>query len=233
VSLPLVSVVIPVYNGERYLAEAIESVLHQSYQPLELIVVDDGSTDGSAAVAQRYGPRLQYHHQPNAGYCGARNAGLRLARGDVFAHLDADDLWPPDSLASRLAALLAEPGLDLVAGHVEQFYSPDTDDAYRRRVRCPADPMPGYLAASMVVRRESFFRVGWYETQWTIGGDMSWYMRAVDARLKVRMLPQVVLRRRLHERNSGLTRQDCQVQRLAVLKAALDRRRGRPAAGPG
>jgi hypothetical protein len=103
VAHPGVSVLTPVYNGEAYLAEALRSALAQSHAPLELIVVDDGSTDASAEIAASHGARVI--RQPNAGTAAAVNAARAAARGDVLALLDADDRWPPDKLARQLEAL--------------------------------------------------------------------------------------------------------------------------------
>src|SRR2546427_4231674 len=111
---PVVSVVIPVYNGERYLADAIQSVLDQTYQNLEVIVVDDGSTDGSAAVAKRFGDAIRYVRQANGGVCQARNTGISVARGTYLAFLDQDDLWLPDKLAVQVAYLESHPEVGAV-----------------------------------------------------------------------------------------------------------------------
>src|SRR5437667_12630279 len=111
---PLVSVVIPCYNGERYLAEAIESVLAQRYEPLEIIVVDDGSTDRSAEVARHFGDAVQYVCQPHAGAAAARNRGVGLATGDLIAFLDADDVWTEGRLARQVQVLEADPSVGMV-----------------------------------------------------------------------------------------------------------------------
>src|SRR6267154_1483950 len=109
-----VSVVIPVYNGERYLADAIQSVLDQTYQKFEVIVVDDGSTDGSARVAKRFGGAIRYVHQSNGGVSKARNTGITLAQGTYLAFLDQDDLWLPDKLAVQVAYLDSHPEVGVV-----------------------------------------------------------------------------------------------------------------------
>src|SRR3989441_7830895 len=113
-TMPVVSVVIPVYNGERYLADAIQSVLDQTYQNLEVIVVDDGSRDGSAAVAKRFGEAIRYVHRANGGVCKARNTGIAVARGTYLAFLDQDDLWLPDKLAAQVAYLDSHPEVGAV-----------------------------------------------------------------------------------------------------------------------
>lgn len=223
-NLPLVSVIIPVYNRERYLAEAIDSVFAQTYPAIELIVVDDGSTDRSAEVAQQYLPRLSYHYQSNGGIGSARNAGIALATGEFLAFLDSDDLWMTEKLSLQIAALTADPELDVVFGHVQQFFSPEVDESFRQRVRCPEKPIAGYLSNMLLIRRSTFLQVGLFQTELKTGIDIEWYTRAVDQNLKMTVLPDIVHLRRLHETNSGLLYPQ-QTERLHTLKAMLDRRR--------
>lgn len=228
---PLISVIIPVYNTEKYLAESIESVFSQTYRPVELIVVDDGSTDGSAAVARRYLPRLTCLRQANAGSSAARNAGLLAAQGDFYAFLDADDIWTEDKLALQFAAFRSDPRLDVIFGHIEQFYSPELDAEYRKRISCPGGLIPGYCSSTMLVKRQAFLRAGMFNPEVFIGEDMEWYFRAQEADLQIGMLPDLVYRRRLHETNKGLVRKQQQIQRVRIIKAALDRRRSKNAGG--
>ena len=94
----LISCIVPVFNGELYLAEALESILKQSYRPLEIIVADDGSTDGTEAIVARFGTQVRYLYQPNSGPATARNLGLGAVRGEFVGFLDADDLWHPEKL---------------------------------------------------------------------------------------------------------------------------------------
>ena len=114
VETPGVSVVIPVYNGEQYLADAIQSVRDQTYQNVEVIVVDDGSTDESADVAKKFGEAIRYVHQSNGGVGKARNTGIAAARGAYLAFLDQDDLWLPDKLAVQVAYLDSHPEVGAV-----------------------------------------------------------------------------------------------------------------------
>src|SRR5262249_3527537 len=132
---PLVSVLITVYNNAPYLAEAIESVLAQTYPAVELVVVDDGSDDGSGESARRYGQGARYAYQANAGIGAARNHAVALAAGGFLALLDADDRFPGDRLERQMAAFGRDPGLEMVLGHVHEFVSPDLDEATRGRLR--------------------------------------------------------------------------------------------------
>jgi glycosyltransferase involved in cell wall biosynthesis len=233
VSRPLISVMIGVYNAERYLGEAIDTVLSQSYRPLELIVVDDGSDDGSADVARAYDDTLVYAYQENAGNGAARNHAVRLASGDLYAFLDADDRFVPGKLERQYAALVADPALDIVFGHVREFLSPELSEAQRATVRAPAaQPLPWPAPNLMLIRRESFQRVGPFAEDVKVGVTVDWYARAAEAGLRSAMLPEVVLERRIHLTNNGLRERDSRNQYLHVLKASLDRRRaqGRSAA---
>ena len=105
--MPLVSIIIPCFNAEACLQETLDSALAQTHPEVEIIVVDDGSTDGTRALVAAYGDRLRVIHGPNQGAASARNTGTALARGEFLLYLDADDLLEPEAIASRLAALAA------------------------------------------------------------------------------------------------------------------------------
>src|SRR6476660_1471039 len=107
---PLVSVIIPVYNGTCYLRAALESVFAQTYRPFEVIVVDDGSLDDSGVIAQSFDD-VRYIHQENQGVAAARNNGIEVARGEFLAFLDQDDLWTPEKLKLQMGHLLSDPEL--------------------------------------------------------------------------------------------------------------------------
>ncbi len=225
---PSISVMIGVYNAASYLREAIESALTQTYRPLEVIVVDDGSTDGSGDVARRYDDAVIVAHQENAGNGAARNHAVRLASGDLFAFLDADDRFTPNKLELQCRALEADRDLDVVFGHVREFISPELTPEQQSRVRPPApEPMAWTAPNLMLIRRSSFMRVGPFAEDLKVGVTVDWYARAMEAGLRTAMLPDILLERRLHLTNNGLRERDSREQYLHVLKASLDRRRAR------
>ncbi len=231
---PLVSVVIPVYNGQRYLAEAIESVLAQICLRIEIIVIDDGSTDRTADVAGSFSETVRYHRQSNSGSAAARNMGVQESRGSFLAFLDADDLWAKEKLSCQMAALSADPALDMVFGHVSQFFSPDLDQAVRKKVACPGGKMPGYHAGTLLIRRRTFFDVGLFNPHWQCGEFLDWLFRARERGLRELMLPDVLMKRRIHSSNMGILKSNTQTDNshadyVRVLKASLDRRRNRDA----
>jgi glycosyltransferase involved in cell wall biosynthesis len=217
---PSIATIIPVYNCERYLAEAIESVLAQNYRQLEIIVIDDGSTDDTAKIVRRFEPAIQYCFQANGGIGSARNRGIELAHSDFIAFLDADDLWLEGKLEHQMLAFNDNPEIEAVFGLVQQF---EQSSAGSTDVGVP---MTGQLASSMLIRRESFDRVGPFRTDVKLGEFVDWYMRASEKGLRSRTLAEVVLRRRIHDSNIGLRHRDSSGDYARLLKDALDRRRG-------
>jgi glycosyltransferase involved in cell wall biosynthesis len=227
-SSPLVSVIIPVYNGDRYLGEAIESVLRQSYQPLEVIVVDDGSTDTTATVARQFGAAIHYLYQENGGTAAARNLGIQRSQGSFLAFLDADDLWLENKLELQMGAFAEQPTLELVSGQVEQFYSPDLAPELRATIHCPPDPIPGCIPSALLIKTQAFTRVGDFSTVWKVAEFPDWYARAMESGLVTRILPDVVAKRRIHAANKGIQhKQAAQMEYVRILKAALDRKRAK------
>ncbi|MBN2083951.1 MAG: glycosyltransferase family 2 protein [Anaerolineales bacterium] len=218
----LVSVIIPVYNGGRFLAEAIESVFAQSYRTVEVIVVDDGSTDDGAKVAQGY--PVRYYFQRHRGPGAARNLGIRRARGGFLSFLDADDVWMPGKTTGQMRMLADRPQLDAVFGWMEQFAD---GDAAPPKTRFIGTIMNGIHAGAMLVRSESFARVGLFAAGLRIGEFVDWYARASEAGFASAVLPEVVVRRRIHEgnlmRGGGVDKSEY----ARILKTALDRRRSK------
>jgi glycosyltransferase involved in cell wall biosynthesis len=212
-----VSVLICVRDGERYLGRAIESALGQTVPPAEVIVVDDGSIDGSAAVAASYGPPVRCIGLPALGLGAARNAAIEAASGDYVAYLDSDDVWPDDRLEVQLEAFARDPGLDLVFGHVRVFGGAEA---------AAGPPAPGPFGGTLLFPRPLAQRVGRFPTDVRVGEFMDWLMRARELGLREAIVPEVVLLRRSHDTNiTGLDSGNLH-DYVRVLKASIDRRRG-------
>ncbi len=225
---PLVSCIVPVYNGEAYLGAALDSILTQTWRPLEIIVVDDGSTDGSAAVAEAYGAAVRVIKQANAGCAVARNAGLAAATGEFVAFLDADDVWLPEKLDRQMARFEARPDLDYTVTHVQNFWQDDVreeEELHRGHKR--AQPIPGYHQGTLLCRRGLFDTLGPFETGVNHGDAALWFLRARESGAKCELLPDVLMRRRLHAENrSRIYAQRSRDTFVAILKQSLDRKRG-------
>lgn len=223
-----VSVVIAVYNGERYLAEAIRSVLAQSLPAAELLVVDDGSSDATPRVCADFGSDLRYLRLAHGGVAAALNAGISTASSEWLAFLDADDLWSKDKLRRQFEALEERPDADMVFGHMRQFRSPELAGK-----PSPSDQsiIPGLSRCTLLIRRSAMQQVGPFEEHWRVGEFVDWYLRAQDRGLREVMLDDVLLHRRLHENNLGRQDRATGVDFARIIKRALDRRRQAPPPG--
>ncbi len=195
--MDLITVIVPVYNGEATLAEAIDSVLSQTHTHLELLVIDDGSTDRTAEVAQSRGdPRLTLHSFPNGGAATSRNRGIQLARGRFVSFLDADDSWRSDKLEKQLAALDAAPEAGLAYS-----FTTYVDSQGRALHGGYQKPVSGWVLPELFVRfflqsgsnallrREVFDEVGGFDTTYDVCDDLDFYLR-VAARFPFALVPE-------------------------------------------
>jgi glycosyltransferase involved in cell wall biosynthesis len=188
--MPLVSAAIITHNRARYLEEAIQSVLGQTWRDFELVVVDDGSTDGTDALVAPYLDCIRYVRQERRGKAAARNAAVRLARGDLIAFCDSDDVWYPDRLERQLDALEQHPDVGMVHGHVTVIDSggnelPDRTSSGRAVFGAAHRNGASYasyasdcrcLSSTILVRREVFDTVGFYDPDLAIE-DYDFYLR--------------------------------------------------------
>ncbi len=222
-----VSVAIPARNAARYLDQAIASALGQSSPPLEVIVVDDGSTDETAAVAASYGARVRLvRRDAGPGNAGAsRSIGVEHAKGSVLAFLDADDYWEPEWLSLGVAALDERPAPDLVFGRMREFISPDLDPEEAARLAPAAVDRPAFYAPGMLVRRSTYERIGAFNTENPGAEFTDWLLRARDLGLNELVLDRVTVNRRLHLTNATRVHRQQLRDHAVVIKASLDRRR--------
>ncbi len=224
-SRPLVSCIIPVFNGARFLTEAVESIEAQSYRPIEIIVVDDGSTDSTDEVIAGLGERVRSVRQENRGPAAARNRGIAIASGAFIALLDVDDLWLPEKLELQMARFDADPDISLCTTQAEHFWElevAEEADALRDELDAPRDT--GWLN-SAVVKRDLFDRIGMLDEDLFHLDALDFLMRAQEAGAKLEVLPQHSVRRRLHGSNMSRNRDGEAEERMRLIQARLQRAR--------
>jgi glycosyltransferase involved in cell wall biosynthesis len=221
-----ISVLIACYNAEAYVAEAIQSVLNQTSPAHEIIVIDDGSTDGTADVLAGFSRRTVVLRQSNQGVAAALNAGITHATGDAIAFLDADDLWTPGKLALQRDRLSAAPELDAVFAHMESFLSPELATTTPPLSAEDAAGRPAPIKGTMLIRRTALDRLGHFDPARRHADFIAWYARATAQGFRWEMLDSVVYRRRIHESNMGRRARSSQhADYLTVFKELMDRRR--------
>jgi glycosyltransferase involved in cell wall biosynthesis len=219
-----VSVVIPVRDGDPYIGEALDSIFAQTRAASEIVVVDDGSRDGTAAVVESYGDRVTLLRQDKIGVGAALNSAVAKAGGQLLAFLDADDLWAPSKLELQTEALEQDPDLDVVFAHAEQFFSPELSEDERAKLWLP-EPGPALLKGTMMISKERFESVGPFDPTLKMGDFIEWYIRAREAGLAERMLPEVLLSRRVHITNSSRVNKESSSEYARLVGAMLRRRR--------
>ncbi len=223
---PLVSVITPVFNGENFIRSTLQSVFDQDYSNFEVIVIDDGSEDGTAQIIKSF-PSVRYHYQQNQGIPRARNAGLSLARGEFVAFIDADDLWMPNKLSLQadhlrknpeagcvltLQRLFAEGGGELPVWYAHQRFRQDHI---------------GYFPSTLMARRYVFEIVGNYNPLFPLSESADWFARVKDAGIRIDVLNITLLQKRIHNLNAGLKRKETRSEMLSVLKQSIERKKER------
>ncbi len=213
---PLVTAVVPAYNAECFLAEALHSIQAQQWLSTEIIVVDDGSSDATARIAQAC-PGVVYLHQPNRGPAAARNRGIQEANGDFIAFLDADDLWPPGKLAHSLQAFQQQPSLEALTGRTR--FIGDTSE----RQQAVGSMVSVYLGAA-VFRRSVFDSIGLLDESLQQGEDIDWFLRVCESGINIKVSEEVTLFYRRHA-NSMMAQHSSLAERFKLLRKTLARRR--------
>jgi glycosyltransferase involved in cell wall biosynthesis len=226
---PLVSVIVPVYNGECFLAEALDSIFAQDYRPVEVIVVDDGSVDGTANIAKSF-KEVRYIYQMNQGHGAAKNAGIAAASGEFIAFLDADDLWAPHKLSVQMEHLLKHANVGYTIARMRTFLGPGVEwPSWLNEEHHSRGPI-GYVLGTMVARRTVFEQIGTFDTSYRHSNDSDWFFRARDAGIPMAILPDVLLYRRIHSSNMSQETQAIASELLRVVRSSVERRRNQVSA---
>lgn len=211
---PRVSVITVVKNGERLLAEAIRSILAQTFPPAEVLVVDGHSVDGTARVARSF-VEVRYLLQPGHGLAAARNLGIQKSQGDLVAFLDHDDLWAARKLEFQVKTMRQNPSLGYTTTWMKLVPRPREGEA----VRDACTP------SALVARRELFSRIGSFDPQYAIGCDADWFTRARDHQVPAAVVPRVLLYKRLHDTNLSANAAVNRREMFHIAKRSIERRR--------
>ena len=219
-SAPLVSIIIPVFNGERFLAEALGSVFAQDHRPIEVIVIDDGSTDASTAVARTF-DEVVLVRTGHGGAAAARNLGLAHATGSFLAFLDADDLMTPGRLTAQLEYLRTHPETGCVLMNQELLIEPGATHPLWAPSGTPQDGISGVPPMTALIRREVSELVGGFDPSYRVCHDTDWLFRLREADVWIDVLPEVGVIRRIHGGN--LTHRHRDVIRLELVRSVRGR----------
>jgi len=222
---PMVSVIIPVFNGEDFIKGAIENIMSQDYPALEIIVVDDGSTDRTGEIIHGLPVDIRYFKQPNEGPSSARNRGIRNASSDLLLFLDVDDLWPDNNLHLLVDEMLKDPEAEVIRGYAQIAKYNKATKEYDF-LGNPMEAFPDYIGAA-IYRRSAFYKVGLFDPTLRYGEDADWFNRAGELRIRVKRLEDTTLMVRRHDKNMTHGKDIVELGKLRVFKKFLDRDRDR------
>ncbi len=227
---PTISCIVPCFNSSAYVAEALDSIFAQTHRPIEVIVADDGSTDGTPELVGRRS-EITVVTQAERGPAATRNLGLRSASGDWVAFLDADDLWHPEKLSRQYRCFVDDPELQYCVTHAQMFWTAALRGERDRLADHPRSrAVPGYATTTLLARRELFDSIGLFDEGLRFGDAVEWFTRAAERQVKMKLLGEVLTYHRMHDNN--LTRRLSRESReefLAIVRGLLRRRSG---AGP-
>lgn len=219
-----ISVIIPAYNAEKYLSDAIVSVLKQTVPVDEIIVVDDGSTDGTKTIAQEFNKNVQYVYQENKGVAAARNKGLNLSKGDFITFIDADDIWLKNKIELQLQLFKKTPEAEMIIGFLQRVYKESNEEFFK----VFDGDEPGIFVlqlGSTLIRKEVFKKVGNFDEEMTLSEDLDWFLRSREEGINVEVHEDVVQLYRQHEKNITKNRKVTNSFMLKAFKKSLERRR--------
>ncbi len=220
---PLVSVIIPVFNGERFINDAVDNVLSQDYNPLEIVIVDDGSTDRTGEIVNQISLDIRYFKQNNDGPSSARNRGIRDASGDFIVFLDVDDLWPENNLNLLVDEMLNDPDAEVIRGYA-QLMEFNAETGGFDFVGNPKEAFPDYIGAA-IYRKSAFRKTGLFDATLKFGEDSDWFNRANELNLKVKRLEDITLLVRRHGKNMTHGKNLVELNTVRVFKKVIERKR--------
>lgn len=212
---PLISVIIVVYNREKYIREALESVLADQYSPKEIIVVDDGSTDNTAKIVSDF-PGVILLRQGNCGVPVARNVGIRASKGEYITFLDSDDIWMPGRIEAGLHYFNRQPEISFLFGQEVIFLEEGVQKPALILDEWIEKPRDASNNGSIMVKRVCYEKIGLFNPEYKRDEDTEWNIRALQAKLKMIRIPFVFHRRRIHDSNISLVQGD--IRKKSLLK---------------
>jgi len=222
-NIPFLSVIIPVYNAERHIGDAVRSILCECYISLEIIAVDDGSTDNSAEILKSFS-EVTYYKQANSGPAAARNLGVRMSKGDFILFLDADDLFPAGKIRQQLSYFEQRPEIEIVMGKSQFFFE---DGSSKTVFRFPDETYQvlNVLLGSGLYRRSVFDKVGLFEESLQFSEDFDWFNRVRELGIPILVTDDIALYYRRHDTNMTHSMDLVKLKTIQMLKRSLDRRR--------
>lgn len=220
----MVSVIIVVKNGERYLARAIESVLDQTYNHYEIIVVDGQSSDNTEKIAKSF-PQVRYIYQSSKGIANAYNMGIDAAKGEFIAFLSHDDTWTSNKLSTQVNYLIEHPDIQYAVAKVKFILEEGHSIPPGFRPELLKGEHVGQIMETLVARKTLFDAIGKLNPEFSVAEDVDWFARAKDDCVPMVVIPEVLLYKHVHDTNLSLTSSVNNQNLLKILRSSIKRKR--------
>lgn len=216
-----------VRNGEAHILQALQSIGMSDQQPDEVLVIDGNSSDATVTLAQSV-QGVRVIAQRDTGIANAYNQAIAAATGDLLAFISHDDVWLPSKLDRQLALMNSNPDLMYSVTLVEHFLDVGVAPPAGFRSDLLIGPVPGYLMESLMVRPAAFAKIGMFNPEFAVGEDSDWFMRARDAGLKSAVLPEVLVKKRVHTDSATMTQKNMSSHLLlTALRSSIQRKRSK------
>lgn len=221
---PWVSAIIAARNGEKYISQALESIFNQDYENIEILVVDNGSSDATSEIVKSYS-RVKYVYFAEPNVALARTKGVELAKNDYIAFLDQDDVWVKDKISRQVRFLEENVFYGGVVGHQKLFLEEGTKKPHWLKASFLEYPQTGYLPSTFLVKRQVFEKINKGNTRHPSASDVAWFFNAKTLNILIGMLPEVLVHRRIHDENE--THKIAELHRglLSVMRESIQSQR--------
>lgn len=223
-SNPKVGIVIVVKNGERFIRDALESVFNQVYRPIEVVVVDGGSDDNTLQIVSEF-DGVEILHQKGTGIFNAFNLGIKACKTSFIAFLSSDDIWLPNKLHSQIFYMMQHPEVLFTNTHFQFFVEPGIQIPQGVRSQWLAGSLPGRNPETLVARKKAFDVIGFFENEYTSAEDLDWFGRATDLGVESYMLKDVLLKKRIHDKNVSMQIEANNRNLLKILRRSVKRKK--------
>lgn len=219
---PKISIILPVFNGEKNISKALNSVLNQTLKAYEIVVINDGSVDGTLEILKQFGNKITCIHQKNMGPNHARNAGIKASKGEYIAFIDDDDEMMPHALEHHNTCFSTYQNLGVSHGYVElrQTHSLSPDD----HEKIESKTIPMLLLQCAMFKKVVFDKVGLFDKDLFLASDLDMFLRVKEAKIPFAFHEQVVAIHNRHQTNSTGNKVKAQLYLLKAIKKAKERR---------
>lgn len=219
----LISVIIVVKNGEKFLQTAIESILNQTYLNYEIIIIDGNSTDKTSIIAQSYA-QVRYFLQHNEGIANAYNQGIDQAKAEFITFLSSDDIWTKNKLQIQLKYMLEHPEVQGVIGKAKFFLEKGNTPPSEFKIELLEGDHIAKIMETLMVKKSVFEKVGNFNPEYWVAEDTDWFARCQDANISIKVIDQIFLHKRIHDSNLSLNYKEINRNLLKIIRQSIERK---------